>query len=430
MPDLENIYRLFRECGSVTTDSRQVPAGALFIGLKGEHFNGNLFAPDALKNGAAYAIVDSPDVAINNRYILVPDALEILQALARYHRKHFRARVIAITGSNGKTTTKELAGAVLSTKYKTVMTRGNLNNHIGLPLTLLTVQDDTEVVILEMGANHPGEIAHLCSIGDPDYGIITNVGKAHLEGFGSFEGVVKAKSELYDFIRNKKGQVFVNRDNELLWQISESIPRISYGSRAGANCRGNIHDSDPFLIVRLQRRSTDLLVRTNLVGEYNFENVMAAFCIGSYLNVPGHLALEAIENYTPANNRSQRLDTGNNTLLLDAYNANPSSMKAALENFSKSVSGSKLVILGDMMELGNASLSEHLEIIRLLGTLKVGEIVLVGELFTKAAEGTGLLCFPEIESARKYLSGLDLQNRTILIKGSRKMQLEKLMDIF
>jgi UDP-N-acetylmuramoyl-tripeptide--D-alanyl-D-alanine ligase len=430
MPDLEKIYRLFQKCGLVTTDSRNVPPGSMFFGLKGDLFDGNRFAPEAINKGAAYAIVDSAEIALNEKYILVENVLETLQALARHHRELSRAKVIAITGSNGKTTTKELTGAVLSIVFKTVMTRGNLNNHIGVPLTLLSIQGDTEIAILEMGANHPGEIAHLCHIGNPDYGIVTNIGKAHLEGFGGFQGVIKAKSELYNFLRNKNAPVFVNRDNALLWEITEGMERISFGASEGAGCRGEIAETDPFLVVRLHHAGTNQLIKTNLVGGYNFENVMAAVCIGENFNVPVQKAAMAIMNYLPENNRSQRVDTGQNILLMDAYNANPSSMKAALENFSKFTTGEKMVILGDMMELGSSSAAEHMEIIRLLDSLEVGRIILVGELFSKAASGTGMLCFPAMEAARKYLSEQNLRGKTVLVKGSRKMQLEKLLNCF
>jgi UDP-N-acetylmuramoyl-tripeptide--D-alanyl-D-alanine ligase len=427
MPEISDLYHLFLQCGSVTTDSRIVRQGALFFGLQGDVFDGNLFASAALQNGAAFAVVDNPDVCLDNRYILVDNVLESLQELARLHRRRSDAVVIGLTGSNGKTTTKELSGAVLASAYKTVITPGNLNNHIGVPLTILAIDENTEFAVVEMGANHQGEINALCEIADPDYGIITNIGKAHLEGFGGFEGVIKAKSELYRYLKKKNGLIFYNNGNPLLSDLSESLERISYGARPDAMCSGKILESFPAL--RIMWNFRDKMkgnTVTHLPGEYNFENVMAAICVGAYFNVPANNITRSIQNYLPNNNRSQRYETRRNTLILDAYNANPSSMKAALENFSRVSSSNKLAILGDMMELGQYARAEHEEIIRLLESFNINDAILIGGNFCQAATGSGFLCFHDTEEADKWLSEHPISDKTILVKGSRKMALEKL----
>lgn len=429
MIDLEQIYQIFLHSGSVTTDSRNVLPGSIFFGLRGDHFNGNHFAARALESGAICAIVDEPGAALNEKCLLVNDSLSTLQALASFHRKKLSAIIIAITGSNGKTTTKELTGAVLSTSFSTVFTRGNLNNHIGVPLTLLSLDKKTEFAIVEMGANHPGEIKILCKIADPDYGIITNIGKAHLEGFGGYQGVINAKSELYHYIREKKGAVFVNRDNDLLWELSEGITRISYGSSSRSEFRGNILENAPFLSFRWLHEGAGINTPTNLVGSYNFENAMAAVCIGAHFKVPAQKISLAIQNYSPENNRSQQLDTGRNILWLDAYNANPSSMKAALQNFAGFPAGNKVAILGDMMELGESSQAEHQEIIALSKKLGFRLVLFIGDQFANAAKGTGMMCFPDVSAAGDYLGKHPIKDNIILVKGSRKMQLEKLVPL-
>ena len=429
MPEIRDLYQVFLQCGSVITDSRNVRPGSLFFGLQGDVFDGNLFASAALQNGAAFAVVDNPAVCLDSRYILVDDVLESLQELARLHRRRSDAVIIGLTGSNGKTTTKELTGAVLASSYKTVMTPGNLNNHIGVPLTILAINENTEFAVVEMGANHQGEINALCEIADPDYGIITNIGKAHLEGFGGFEGVIKAKSELYRYLKKKNGPVFYNNGNSLLSDLSESMERISYGTGPDAMCSGKILESFPAL--RIMWNFQDKMkgeIETHLPGEYNFENVMAAICVGAYFNVKANKITESIQNYRPNNNRSQQYETGRNTLILDAYNANPSSMKAALENFSRVSATHKLAILGDMMELGEYARAEHEEIIRLLKSLNFDNTILIGGNFCRAAAGSGFLCFQDTEEADKWMSEHPINDQTILVKGSRKMALEKLVS--
>jgi UDP-N-acetylmuramoyl-tripeptide--D-alanyl-D-alanine ligase len=429
MTPVEEIYSLFLKFPRITTDSRNVPAGSVFFAIKGEHFDGNSFAADALDKGAAYAVIDNESALTGDRFILVPDVLQALQQLAVIHRRHIKAKIIGITGSNGKTTTKELIGKVLSSSFKTIITRGNLNNHIGVPLTVLSIKDDTDIAVIEMGANHPGEIANLCRIARPDYGIITNIGKAHLEGFGSFEGVIKAKSELYDFIRQNNGHIFLNLDNELLSSISGGMNILTYGSSEYAGCKGIIAERNPYLVISWSSGKSKGHVRTMLIGDYNFENVLASVCIGLHFGISSDLIENAICSYLPDNNRSQMIRTENNVLILDAYNANPSSMKAALSNFHEFDARSKMVILGDMMELGENSYEEHIDIITLVRKLSFNEILVVGEVFTRAARDGKEICFANIHEAENWLKDHPVHDQTILIKGSRKMELEKLKNL-
>jgi UDP-N-acetylmuramoyl-tripeptide--D-alanyl-D-alanine ligase len=352
-----------------------------------------------------------------------------LQQLAIIRRSRISATIIGITGSNGKTTTKELIGKVLSSTFKTVMTRGNLNNHIGVPLTILSIDNDTEFAVIEMGANHPGEIAALCQIAKPEYGLITNIGKAHLEGFGSFEGVIKAKSELYDFIMLNDGMAFVNNDNHLLVSLSEKLKNTSYGTSENASCKGEIIGKDPYLVIKWQNEFHSGFIKSNLFGDYNFENVMAAVSIGSYFGISPETIDREIGNYYPDNNRSQWIQTERNTLILDAYNANPSSMKAALSNFNMITAPAKMVILGDMMELGHQSLQEHRNIIRLVCELSLQNAVFIGEFFSNASDGNLGMFFHRTIEAETWLQSHPMNNFTILLKGSRKMQLETLVKL-
>jgi UDP-N-acetylmuramoyl-tripeptide--D-alanyl-D-alanine ligase len=430
MTTIEEIYRLFLRFPRITTDSRNVITDSVFFGIKGDQFDGNRFAAEALSKGAAFAIVDNPSVMEGDRFILVPDTLLALQQLASIHRGHVKAKIIGITGSNGKTTTKELIGNVLSSTFNTVITCGNLNNHIGVPLTILSLKDDTSFAVVEMGANHPGEIASLCRIARPDYGIITNIGKAHLEGFISFEGVVMAKSELYNFIRKDGGIVFVNQDNQLLRRLSDGMKICSYGSCENAWCKGEISERDPSLAVTWFAGQLSGLVRTRLYGDYNFENIMAAITIGLYFGVSPEKIENAISAYQPENNRSQLTRTDHNVLVLDAYNANPSSMVAALNNFQKYAAPAKMIILGDMMELGEQSLEEHKEIIALVRNLSFSQVCLIGEQLSQAAKGGQELCFSNLQQAEKWFRDHPVRNMTILLKGSRKMMLEKLRYLF
>jgi len=430
MVPIEEIYRLFLKFPRITTDSRNVPQNSVFFGIKGDQFDGNRFAGEALSKGAAFAITDDPLVINGDRFLLVPDTLQALQQLAAIHRRKISAKIIGITGSNGKTTTKELVGSVLSSTFKTVITPGNLNNHIGVPLTILSLKEDTSFGVVEMGANHPGEIAALCRIARPGFGIITNIGKAHLEGFGNFEGVIKAKSELYDFIRQEEGIAFVNYDNPLLSRLSRGMNIYSYGIGENMWCKGKIAERDPSLAVAWKAGERSGFIRSRLYGDYNFENIMAAITVGSYFGVsPGKIE-NAISTYQPENNRSQVARTEHNVLLLDAYNANPSSMAAALKNFHNYSALAKMVILGDMMELGEHSLEEHREIIILARKLSLGRVCCVGEQFCQVAKGGNELCFSNLQLAEQWFRDHPARNLTILLKGSRKMQLEKLINLF
>lgn len=431
MTPVEDIYSLYLKHPFISTDSRSVIPDSIYFAIKGDQFDGNRFAADALEKGAVFAVVDDPSVmAGRNRFILVPDALQALQQLAVIHRGRIKAKIIGITGSNGKTTTKELTGRVLASTYNTVITRGNLNNHIGVPLTILSIKDDTSFAIVEMGANHPGEIAGLCLIARPDFGIITNIGKAHLEGFGSFEGVAKAKSELYEFIRQHDGLIFINSDNQLLCRLSEGIRSAAYGTGENVNYKGMITGRDPYLYISWSAGKQNGYIRTTLFGDYNFENVMAALSIGLFFGVSPEKMESAISTYIPDNNRSQWIQTRSNTLILDAYNANPSSMKAALLNFHEMDSRSKMIILGDMMELGENSPVEHRDILNFVRKLQFNKVYLIGELFSHAATGGEEICFTGADEAVNWFRNHPVLDMTIFLKGSRKMQLEKLRNSF
>ncbi|HOX76846.1 MAG TPA: UDP-N-acetylmuramoyl-tripeptide--D-alanyl-D-alanine ligase [Bacteroidales bacterium] len=429
MKSAEEIYALFQKHPGISTDSRDIRPGTLFFAIRGSHFDGNRFANDALNNGAAYAIVDDPDSVSDQRYILVDDTLATLQEIAMIHRSGIRAKVIGITGSNGKTTTKELTSRVLSNGYNTLATKGNFNNHIGVPLTVLSITPQTQLAVIEMGANHPGEIAALCQVARPDYGIITNIGKAHLEGFGSYDGVIKAKSELYDFLRTSGGTAIVNQDDPLLIKLSKGLNTIFYGSGEEARCYGRIIKETPFLGLEWSAGNISGSTFTQLTGTYNFGNILAAICAGVTFDIEPQKIDEAVSSYLPDNNRSQWLITKFNTLILDAYNANPSSMSAALMNFSTLEGKSKVAILGDMMELGIQSAEEHAAIVSLARRLKIDEIILVGEQFTAVSPCDGERCFPDTEQAAKWIEMNPLRGKTILIKGSRKMHLEKLANL-
>ena len=424
---IDQLYALYLETGFVITDTRKIIPGSIFFALKGENFDGNDFATDALNLGARYSIVDNPALAEGEKMLFVDDTLKALQYLAHFHRDQLNIPVIGITGTNGKTTTKELINAVLSRKYKTVATMGNFNNQIGVPLTLLSVNKATEIAIIEMGANHEGEIAALCQIANPEFGIITNIGKAHLEGFGSFEGVIRAKSELFEFIRASGGQLFVNSDNELLTGLSANISSITYGAKAGALSHGWPQESNP--CARLQWDSPDglLAIETKLVGAYNFENVMAAICIGQYFGVPSQDICEAIADYQPSNNRSQIFNTPKNLVIMDAYNANPTSMKAAILNFRNMNSQHKMAILGDMFELGKESKNEHAEVVRLIDESNLETVLLIGPRFGTVAIPKHFLAFISAAEAKLWLTTHPIKGRTILVKGSRGTHLEDIL---
>ena len=424
----EELYTFFKEHPVISTDSRQIPAGALFFALKGEHFDGNEFAGYALEKGASYAIIDDSRFLVNNRCILVENVLVSLQQLARYHRKQFQVPVLAITGSNGKTTTKELTYAILIKKFKVIATTGNLNNHIGVPITLLNINPETEIVIVEMGANHGGEIDALCRIAEPTHGIITNIGRAHLEGFGGFEGVINTKTELYRFLKEQNGIAFVNTTNQSLVNHAEGMKIIAYDPEKLSYPPTELSEN-PYLNMEFTIHGQLMTLSTKLFGTYNAENILAAVCIGNYFGVKNAQIKEAVESYTPQNNRSQVLQTEFNFLILDMYNANPSSMEPALINFSGSSHNRKVLILGDMLELGNESDTEHLHILELLKKLGFKEVFLVGPEFTRLNTKREWLCFQDVELAHLWLDHHRVTEAEILLKGSRGIKLEKLMDL-
>lgn len=427
---LSTLYQLFLNCGTVTTDSRNCPQGSMFFALKGESFNGNLFAPQALAKGCAYVVIDEPvvEAETDERYIRVDDCLATLQALANHHRKALGTRVIGITGTNGKTTTKELIAAVLSKSYRVLYTQGNLNNHIGVPLTLLRLTIEHDIAVVEMGANHPGEIKQLAEIAEPDFGIITNVGKAHLEGFGSFEGVIKTKSELYDYLRTKPNSVvFIHHENEYLMNRAQGLNRVEYGTAHGLFVSGQVTGNSPYLAFEWRHNSTDPnRITTHLIGDYNFTNALAAVTIGRYLEVADEDINAALSNYIPQNNRSQLQQTADNTLIIDAYNANPTSMMAALQNFNQMKVQPKMVILGDMRELGKESLAEHQKVVDFLHQATFDQVILIGDQFT--ALQPNYTVYPDVQSFIATLAQQKPVGYTILIKGSNGIHLNAVVE--
>ena len=424
--DIKELYELYKKFPSIQTDTRKLKPNDIFFALKGNNFNGNHFAKGALDQGAAYAIIDEKKFESGEKTILVNDVLTILQDLATLHRKHFKIPFLAITGSNGKTTTKELIHSVLSSTYKTYTTEGNLNNHIGIPLTILKIKDDAEMAVIEMGANHLGEIESYCRIALPDYGLITNCGKAHLEGFGNLEGVKKGKGELFDHLRSNNGTAFVMWDYDYLREMSHEIREIiSYGTH-GADTEGSILLTDPFLQVKINNNKELSSINTNLVGEYNFPNVLASIVVGKYFKVPDQKIKTAIENYVPSNNRSQLLEIGSNKIIMDAYNANPSSMALAIQNFSKINSENKILLLGAMAELGSESLNEHQEIISLVEQYNWKKVVLVGGDFQKINHPYQK--FNNVEEAAAWFKKQQFENSYFLIKGSRSTGMEKIIE--
>ena len=421
----EELYQLFTKYPVIATDSRNVEPNALFFALKGENFNGNNYATKALEQGAAYAIIDEAADQLGERCILVDNVLKTLQELSRIHRLRLGIPVIAIAGTNGKTTTKELITAVLSKKFQVTATKGNLNNHIGVPLTLLSMTQETRIGIVEMGANHPGEIAALCEIALPDFGLITNVGKAHLEGFGSFEGVRSTKAELYRFIEHNGGKIFRNTTNHWLTEMARELETIGYKTTPeGEGIEGEIVQHSPTLVFRAKFPKGWLYLKTNLAGGYNLENALAAVCIGNYFGVDPLEIAESLEDYKPTNNRSQFIKTAFNTLLMDAYNANPSSMDAALENFKPFDAPAKGVILGDMFELGEASHEEHQKIADKIATMGLPMVMLVGKEFSRCQVSPDFKVFRDNESLMQFLGNSHLRGYLFLIKGSRGMKLE------
>lgn len=422
MTTIETLYTIYRQHPVITTDTRNCPPNSLFFALKGDKFNGNRFAAQALEAGAAFAVIDQPEYKADDRYILVDNVLKTLQDLAAFHRNQLRIPVIGITGTNGKTTTKELTAAVLSSRYKTLATEGNLNNHIGVPLTLLKIKPEHEMAIIEMGANHPGEIKALCQIARPDFGLITNVGKAHLEGFGSLEGVIRTKSELYDFLRQTGGKVFLHAENELLTPQAHHLEHILYGTAPDNFVWGKMISCSPTLSFEFTVNGQTMPVDTRLIGSYNLPNLLAAVAIGSYFGVTPLQIRQAIETYEPTNKRSQLIRTDKNTLILDAYNANPTSMMAALINFRDIQASNKTLILGDMRELGADSHQEHQHIIDFIRKSDFDSVFLVGEIFN--AHDHPYKGFATTADLKEWLGLHPLTDRYILIKGSRGIALE------
>lgn len=424
---LTELYELFVYHPKITTDSRNCPAGSLFFALKGNSFDGNEFAEKALNTGSAYAIIDNPAYYKGERTILVNDVLTTLQELAQRHRKVLDIPVISITGTNGKTTTKELVSTVLATKYKVLYTEGNFNNHIGVPLTLLRLNHEHEMAVIEMGANHPGEIKKLVNIAMPSYGLITNIGYAHLEGFGSLEGVIKTKGEMYDYLRQTKGKIFIHKENKILEKIGQGIEQITYGESEDCFASGHQVENNPFLVFNWKQQGKVHTVETHLVGGYNLENVLAAVAVGRYFKIPAERISRAIAGYEPTNNRSQRKQTARNELVIDAYNANPSSMKAALANFAALDVSPKAVLLGDMLELGAESATLHAEIAALVRSMGIDKAFFCGKEF--ASQVKDYPCFSTSAELAEYLKQYPLEGYHILIKGSHGIALEKVVDV-
>ena len=415
--EIKEIYTLFKQDSTICTDSRRITNGAIFISLRGENFNGNKYALKAIQDGCSYAIVDEKKYDVHQKTILVNNALKTLQDLATYHRSQLNISLIGITGTNGKTTSKELINAVLSSELSCYATKGNLNNHIGVPLSVLEINKKHEIAIIEMGANHQKEIEFLCNIAQPTYGVITNIGSAHLEGFGSLQGVIDTKKELYEFINHNKGHLFVNSEDELLLSLSNGISQIKYGRTGDVN--GLITETTPLLSIKYNNE----IINSQLIGDFQFSNILLAICIGNYFNVSIQNIKRSIENYIPTNNRSQIVKTEKNILILDAYNANPSSMKAMLNSFSNQQYKNKLCILGDMLELGVEETKEHQEIITLTNKLKL-DCLFVGEIFHSLTKNS----FKSRNELAENIQKNNIFNKTILLKGSRGIGLEQLIE--
>lgn len=430
-----NLYEIYKSHPIICTDSRTCLPGSLFFALKGDNFDANAFALGALEKGAAFAVVDKEEYALDERFILVNDTLVTLQELARFHRRQLGTKIIGITGTNGKTTTKELIAAVLKQTYNTHFTQGNFNNHIGVPLTLLQLKPEHEIGVIEMGANHPGEIKMLSEIALPDFGIITNVGKAHLEGFGSFEGVMKTKAELYDFIHAENRKIFLNTGNENLLEMANNsgfsdrkgvLPYCLNSDIENKLATGKVISSSPLLEMQCITSKGGFDVKTQLIGTYNAENVLAAVSIGTFFDIPNEKIKFALESYQPQNNRSQFTQTEKNKLIIDAYNANPTSMQAAVLNFAVMEAENKTLIIGDMLELGGQSDMEHQRIVDLINENGFSDVYLVGKCFQ--AVKSNFIKFADVEKLKEHIQNKQLQNRFILIKGSHGIHLEKIIS--
>lgn len=450
MTTIEDIYNLFLQHPLISTDTRKILPGSLFFALKGEKFDANTFARQAIEAGAAYAIIDNPTCKLNGRYILVDDVLASLQDLAHYHRRQLNIPVIGLTGTNGKTTTKELINSVLSQHYKTQATQGNLNNHIGVPLTILTIDRSHQIAVIEMGANHQKEIELLCNIAQPTHGLITNVGKAHLEGFGGVEGVKKGKGELYDFLKESESQeargiAFVNSDSSVLLEMEQQRGlqhTVFYGTGNADNLvTGQLIENSPLLTLEWENNNSgkSYQVKTQLTGAYNLDNILAAICIGVYFGLSDDEINNGVESYQPKNNRSQIVQTATNTLICDYYNANPSSMFVAIENIGKINANRKVLILGDMFEMGEESAAEHKALIKKAMETPVDERIFIGKDFFQGGStmdhGPWTMdkkpqFYKTVEDSIKGLKANPIKNSTILIKGSRGMALERLVELF
>ena len=421
-----NLYQHFLQYPNVSTDTRKNVRDTLFFALSGDQFNGNEFAETALQKGAAFVIIDDANFDKGKKYFLVPDVVKALQQLAAHHRKKSGVHVLAITGSNGKTTTKELVARVLQSEKKIIATQGNLNNHIGVPLTLLSIEEETEIAIIEMGANHIGEIATLCEIAQPNSGLITNIGKAHLEGFGSFEGVVEAKSELFAFLRKTNGKAIVNVDDELLMELSSGMKRFTYGSNAG-EVQGKLLETHPFLKLQWQFENESHFCDTKMYGSYNFSNLMAAVALGQLFGISSENINHAISGFVPKDNRSQQIKTNKNQIILDAYNANPVSLREAIKSFAAFNPKNPWLILGDMFELGKDSPKEHQRIIQQVEETSFKNVLFVGKDFYQQQKTGSFLFFESTEQVESYLEKNPIENASVLIKGSRGMHLETLV---
>ncbi len=429
---IEPLYKIYQQYPSVQTDTRKLKPGDIFFALKGDNFSGNRFAAKAIEAGAAYAVIDEKEFETGDKMIL-DDVLTTLQQLAKHHRQQFNSLpggrqvpFIAITGSNGKTTTKELVHAVLSASFKTYTTEGNLNNHIGIPLTILKLKQDAEMAVIEMGANHLKEIESYCAFTLPTHGLITNCGKAHLEGFGGIEGVKKGKGELFDYLRNNTGTAFVMWDYVYLQEMSKGISGIiTYGTK-DAHVTGIIKKSEPLLQIEITQGMEPALIQTQLVGDYNLPNALAAVTIAKFFKIADEKIIRAIENYSPSNSRSQLIKKGSNQIIVDAYNANPSSMKPAIENFARQAAKNKILMLGAMAELGEDSVDEHKAIVALIKQFKWKDVVLVGGDFLKVDHP--FISFKNSDEAKEWFRQQRLENTQLLIKGSRSMKMEKIID--
>lgn len=423
MISIEELYNIYNSHPIISTDTRNITRNSLFFALKGDHFNGNDFAKKALENGASYAICDEITES-DSRVIRVENVLKTLQELAIYHRNTLKIPIIGITGTNGKTTTKELLYTILKTKYSVLATLGNLNNHIGVPLTLLSITNQHEMAIIEMGANHIGEIADLCEISKPTHGIITNIGKAHLEGFGSIEGVIQTKRALYDYVINNHGKLIVDSDNELLMSLSENTDRFLYGENSG-NIIGKISINAPQISVLVEEKNTQ--INTQLVGSYNLKNILAAIATGRLFNIDIKTIANALSSYQPQNNRSQLIKGKDNTIIMDAYNANPSSMNESLNNLQNISHNNKVLILGDMLELGTESIKEHQKIIDKIKKMELSQCILIGECFSKFPKSETIQAFLSTSDAIQFLEKNPILKALILVKGSRGLKLENLL---